>query len=99
RASAQAPTDRAASLPPVKEVGAADVAAGLPAATPGRGFRTPGILPGPIPWAPLPNADSYDHVSESTWSDASRSPLSTFSIDVDTASYANIRRLLNSGIQ
>jgi Ca-activated chloride channel homolog len=99
RVSAQAPTDPAVSLPPVKEVGAADVAAGLPAATAGRWYRTPGILSGPIPWAPLPNADSYDHVSESTWSDASRSPLSTFSIDVDTASYANIRRLLNSGIQ
>ena len=26
-----------------------------------------------------------------------REPLSTFSVDVDTASYANVRRFLNSG--
>ena len=81
----------------MKDVNAVEVAAGLLAAT--RSYRTPGILPRPIPWAPLPNTDSYDHVNESTWSDASRSPLSTFSIDVDTASYANVRRLLNSGTQ
>src|SRR6185295_14334745 len=41
------------------------------------------------------NTEAYDKIDENGWQDARRKPLSTFSIDVDTASYANVRRFLN----
>jgi Ca-activated chloride channel family protein len=40
---------------------------------------------------------TYDHVSENPFLPAATNPLSTFSIDVDTASYSNVRRFINSG--
>ncbi|HEX7516384.1 MAG TPA: von Willebrand factor type A domain-containing protein [Chthoniobacterales bacterium] len=40
---------------------------------------------------------TYDHVSENPFLQAASNPLSTFSIDVDTASYSNVRRFINSG--
>ena len=43
------------------------------------------------------NTATYDHVSENPFLAAATNPLSTFSIDVDTASYSNIRRFINSG--
>lgn len=42
------------------------------------------------------NTESYDTIAENTFHNAIRDPLSTFSIDVDTASYANIRRMIQS---
>ncbi len=47
--------------------------------------------------SPQFNTESYDTINENTYHAVSREPLSTFSIDVDTASYANIRRMLNLG--
>ncbi|MGD2109132.1 MAG: von Willebrand factor type A domain-containing protein [Phycisphaerae bacterium] len=41
--------------------------------------------------------ESYDHVEENPFLAVTENPLSTFSIDVDTASYANVRRFLNNG--
>jgi Ca-activated chloride channel family protein len=41
--------------------------------------------------------EAYDSISENRFLDAAANPLSTFSIDVDTASYANVRRFLNQG--
>jgi Ca-activated chloride channel family protein len=43
------------------------------------------------------NTEAYAYQQESGFLDASQNPLSTFSIDVDTASYANVRRFLNQG--
>jgi Ca-activated chloride channel homolog len=43
------------------------------------------------------NTESYSHLAESDFFQVGDQPLSTFSIDVDTASYAVIRRYLNSG--
>jgi len=40
------------------------------------------------------NTERYDEISESGFLRPADSPLSTFSIDVDTASYANVRRFL-----
>lgn len=40
---------------------------------------------------------TYDHVSENPFLQAATNPLSTFSIDVDTASYSNVRRFIESG--
>ncbi len=42
-----------------------------------------------------PNSESYATIVENTLISVAREPLSTFSIDVDTASYANVRRFLN----
>ncbi|MGE0490171.1 MAG: von Willebrand factor type A domain-containing protein [Vulcanimicrobiota bacterium] len=43
------------------------------------------------------NTESYDYVGETGYREVAKRPLSTFSIDVDTASYANLRRFLNDG--
>lgn len=41
--------------------------------------------------------EQYDFVAEDGFLAAARDPLSTFSIDVDTASYSNVRRILRQG--
>ena len=41
--------------------------------------------------------EGYDTIGEEGYRDPRREPLSTFSIDVDTASYANVRRMLREG--
>src|SRR5437016_7995703 len=43
------------------------------------------------------NTATYDHIGENPFVDAKGNPLSTFSIDVDTASYSNVRRFINEG--
>jgi Ca-activated chloride channel family protein len=52
----------------------------------------PGFHP-PASW----NRESYDAIDENRFINSHNDPLSTFSIDVDTASYANIRRFINAG--
>ncbi len=42
------------------------------------------------------NTEAYDHIVENAFHVADRNPLSTLSIDVDTASYSNVRRFLQS---
>jgi Ca-activated chloride channel family protein len=46
---------------------------------------------------PTWNRESYAAVKEHGFVNATRDPLSTFSIDVDTAGYANVRRFVNGG--
>ena len=41
--------------------------------------------------------ERYAEINENPFLESARAPLSTFSIDVDTASYANVRRFLNDG--
>jgi Ca-activated chloride channel family protein len=41
--------------------------------------------------------EGYDKINENTFLKATDNPLSTFSIDVDAASYSNVRRILNGG--
>ncbi len=43
------------------------------------------------------NTEEYDAINENIFLEASKNPLSTFSIDVDAASYSNIRRFINNG--
>ena len=40
------------------------------------------------------NTEEYDHISENEFKSVKENPLSTFSIDVDTASYSNVRRFI-----
>lgn len=45
------------------------------------------------------NTEDYSYIEENTFKNPKNNPLSTFSIDVDTASYSNVRRfLMNSEI-
>jgi Ca-activated chloride channel family protein len=67
-------------------------------------LRSPGYVtleeatPEPTPEAtPSPGSESYAHTIDQVWTRVADDPLSTFSIDVDTASYANIRRFLTDG--
>ena len=46
-----------------------------------------------------PGGERYAEITENPFLKTSRAPLSTFSIDVDTASYANVRRFLNDGMR
>ncbi|MBQ3425289.1 MAG: von Willebrand factor type A domain-containing protein [Clostridia bacterium] len=43
------------------------------------------------------NTEEYAAVSENGFKNVNTDPLSTFSADVDTASYCNLRRMLNAG--
>jgi len=43
------------------------------------------------------NTESYDYIEENRYYAVSDRPLSTFSIDVDAASYSNMRRMINEG--
>lgn len=43
------------------------------------------------------NTASFDHIDENAFLRVDQNPLSTFSIDVDTASYSIVRKLLNEG--
>jgi Ca-activated chloride channel homolog len=54
-----------------------------------------------MPFSPKPgqpfNTEDYDFLNENAFLDVRQNPLSTFSIDVDTASYSIVRRFLNQG--
>ena len=43
------------------------------------------------------NTEAYDYVTDNDFLGAADNPLSTFSVDVDTASYSNVRRFLVDG--
>jgi Ca-activated chloride channel family protein len=43
------------------------------------------------------NTETYDQIVDNPFLAVVENPLSTFSIDVDTASYSNVRRFLNQG--
>ncbi len=43
------------------------------------------------------NGEKYKETEENTFKNAVSSPLSTFAADVDTASYSNLRRMINDG--
>jgi Ca-activated chloride channel homolog len=43
------------------------------------------------------NTEEYDGIEENIFREALKNPLSTFSIDVDAASYSNVRRFINNG--
>jgi Ca-activated chloride channel family protein len=49
--------------------------------------------------APEFNTESYAHIQENVFLPAATNPLSTFSIDVDRASYANVRRFIHDGMR
>ncbi|BDS14315.1 vWA domain-containing protein [Aureispira anguillae] len=48
------------------------------------------------PYTATPNTEEYDKIVENTFQGVAQNPLSTFSIDVDNASYSNVRRFLEA---
>ncbi|MCH9681327.1 MAG: VWA domain-containing protein [Deltaproteobacteria bacterium] len=56
----------------------------------------PKVATTPLP-APTHNTEGYDHIQENDFVAVADDPRSTFSIDVDTASYANTRRFIREG--
>jgi len=61
--------------------------------TPGRYAPADKIVPDPIDDV---SGEQYNRILENPFQDAKANGISTFSIDVDAASYANIRRYLNA---
>ena len=57
---------------------------------------TPGIMASRM-YADGMNAEEYKEIAENSLKTVSENPLSTFSIDVDAASYSNMRRYINKG--
>ncbi|HEY8258893.1 MAG TPA: von Willebrand factor type A domain-containing protein [Gemmatimonadales bacterium] len=61
---------------------------------------SPAPWPGAEPWRRRSepwNTEAYARIEENRFLAAMTNPLSTFSIDVDAASYSNVRRFLSSG--
>jgi Ca-activated chloride channel family protein len=70
----------------------------------GAGFRTRGMVQetgkafnGDDEYAPNFNTESYNFIEENRFHLAKENAVSTFSVDVDKASYSNVRRFLNYG--
>lgn len=57
------------------------------------GIYPAGYNPAPVDW----NTEGYSTIHENGFKDVKHNPLSTFSVDVDKASYANVRRFINMG--
>ncbi len=66
-------------------------------------YRSPGIMPQTYNAKPQTetepqyNTDDYDAIVENRFYETTQNPLSTFSIDVDAASYSNMRRYIKNG--
>ena len=54
-------------------------------------------LPSPIPPPPTVNTERYAHQDDNPVRRTAEQPVSTFSIDVDTGSYSNVRRMVRAG--
>lgn len=63
----------------------------------GKGGRPVAAAPLPIATTVAGNAETYAHVAATGFVAAADDPLATFSADVDTASYSNMRRFLAAG--
>ncbi len=48
-------------------------------------------------YQPAYNTEEYDAIHENIFLESVKNPLSTFSVDVDAASYSNIRRFISQG--
>lgn len=58
------------------------------------------LMARPMPYPqpqPGPDRERYGAIDENGVQQVAQAPVSTFSIDVDTGSYSNVRRLLNAG--
>lgn len=59
-------------------------------------MMTPPAISKGVPGVEM-NTETYEGLEENIFHGADKKPLSTFSIDVDAASYSNLRRFINNG--
>ncbi len=79
-------SERAANAPPANATGSA------------RQFAAPIVEHEWPDWRPYPpSTERYAHVDPAGFHRADEDPLSTFGADVDTASFSNVRRFIQSG--
>jgi Ca-activated chloride channel family protein len=85
--------------PPPPPVAANEALAGVVTGSRVRrdGFAAPYAQTAPQPMPGDIDRENYDDTDPNPIHLVSEDPVSTFSIDVDTASYSNVRRLLNQG--
>ena len=76
---------------------AGGVAGGLPSSAARSAHAAAPALSPHQRYRPLEDSESYARVDRNGFRLVKDEPLSTFSADVDTASYANVRRFLNEG--
>ena len=60
-------------------------------------YYPPRMIVGRRPPRERANTEAYDHIDENPFRSPRVAPLSTFSVDVDRASYSNVRRFLERG--
>ncbi len=89
----QLPRQRHPAVAEAKRLAAPPATANL---APSKAFINPN-LSGLRPPAESVDRETYAHIDENTIKRTTEHPVSTFSIDVDTGAYSNIRRLLNVG--
>lgn len=84
-----------ATLDRIAATGASQRLMAVPAMAP-----PPMVMP-PRPWLPADptNREEYADLEDNPVRRASEHPVSTFSIDVDTGSYSNVRRMLRMGVR
>jgi Ca-activated chloride channel homolog len=61
------------------------------------GAAAPALACCPVPYSQPTNTERYEHLDDNAVKLAAEHPVSTFSIDVDTGAYANVRRFLTAG--
>jgi hypothetical protein len=83
RSQSFAPAAAGAQPTPAPPASRASIASGVP--RPSDRVRLDGFK----------SAESYDSISDNPFQTVAQNPLSTFSIDVDTESYSNVRRFLS----
>jgi len=89
-------TVKVVAAPPAMPIGAtSQVTAGIVGGVVGGVL---GYTPGAYRYPSAPgNTEAYDRIEDNAFHRVADQPLSTFSSDVDTASYSNVRRFLTSG--
>ena len=87
------------AAPPMAQTGVAKSSPGM-AAMEAPAMATRMIAPAPYPMVvpPMPSGDAFPQFEESQIKSVATDPVSTFSVDVDTASYAFVRSMLRDGI-
>jgi Ca-activated chloride channel homolog len=88
--------DTSTSAPPLRPVGS-PAAMAMSGIVGGVAGGVAGYLSEPYHRHERANTEAYDDAGDNAFRSVSADPLSTFSIDVDTASYANVRRFLTEG--
>lgn len=84
---------------PVQTAPVGQPAAGIVVSGYSSSYKTSGDASASYNYSPAPasNTEDYSPINENTFHAATDQPSSTFSIDVDRASYSNMRRFLNNG--